>query len=130
MRLHADRHPGEGTLRRLLDEPAGVADADREHVAGCPACLRGLAAARQDAAVAAAAMSTAADPDVDAAWRRFAAASAPARAAVPARAGRWRTALRSPVVAALGVVVVLGGAGAGAAAAADWLPIFRTEQVT
>src|SRR3954468_4174310 len=127
MRLHTDRHPGEGTLRRLLDEPAGVADADREHVAGCPQCLRGLAAARQDAAVAAAAMSTAVDSDVDAAWRRFAVASAPARTAVPARAGRWRTALRSPVVAALGVVVVLGGAGA--AAAADWLQIFRTEQV-
>src|SRR4051795_12107372 len=108
MRLHTDRHPGEGTLRRLLDEPAGVADADREHVAGCPQCLRGLAAARQDAAgpaaavstrggaaagrgaaVAAPAMSTAAAPDADAAGRRFAAASAPARAAVPARAGRW-----------------------------------------
>ena len=30
------RHPTEGVLRRLLDEPAGVADADRQHVAGCP----------------------------------------------------------------------------------------------
>ena len=28
------RHPTEGLLRRLVDEPAGVADADREHVAG------------------------------------------------------------------------------------------------
>ena len=44
------RHPTDGTLRRLLDEPAGVADADREHVAGCPVCLSGLAAAQQDAA--------------------------------------------------------------------------------
>jgi hypothetical protein len=128
MRLRTDRHPGDGTLRRLLDEPAGVADADREHVAGCPECLRGLAAARQDAAVAGAALATTAAPDVDAAWRRFAVASTPTRAAAPARAGRWRTALRSPVVAAFGVVVVLGGAGA--AAAADWLPVFRTEQVT
>jgi hypothetical protein len=35
--------------------------------------------------------------------------------------------LRRPVVAALAVAVVLSGAGA--AAANDWLPIFRTEQV-
>jgi hypothetical protein len=35
--------------------------------------------------------------------------------------------LRSPLVAALGVAVILGGAGA--AAAGDWLQIFRTEQV-
>ena len=27
------RHPTEGVLRRLVDEPAGVADADRAHVA-------------------------------------------------------------------------------------------------
>ncbi len=40
------RHPNDGTLRRLVDEPAGVADADREHVAGCPVCLSGLAAAQ------------------------------------------------------------------------------------
>ncbi len=35
--------------------------------------------------------------------------------------------LRSPVVAAVGVAALL--AGAGAAAAADWLPIFRTERI-
>ena len=34
------RHPTEGVLRRLLDEPAAVADADREHVAGLPAVPR------------------------------------------------------------------------------------------
>ncbi len=39
------RHPSDGTLRRLLDEPVGVADPDREHVADCPVCLAGLAAA-------------------------------------------------------------------------------------
>ena len=43
------RHPTEGVLRRLLDEPVGVADADREHVAQCPVCLSGLAAAQEDA---------------------------------------------------------------------------------
>src|SRR4051794_8426563 len=123
------RHPTDGTLRRLVDEPAGVPDADRAHVAGCPVCLNGLAAAQADAALTAAALTCDATPDVDRAWRRLSTATeAPVRAVPPAPARRWRTALCSPVVAALGVVVVLGGAGA--AAAADWLQIFRTEQVT
>ena len=41
------RHPTEGALRRLVDEPAGVADSDREHVAGCEQCLNRLAVARE-----------------------------------------------------------------------------------
>src|SRR4051794_28045776 len=122
------RHPTEGTLRRLLDEPAGVADADRAHVADCPTCLTGLAAARDDAAFAATALSTDAAPDVDLAWRRFAAAgqraSAPTPSPAPAPARR-RRGLRSPLVAAVGVAVV--PAGAGAAPAGGWLPIFRTQ---
>ncbi|WP_199516288.1 hypothetical protein [Nucisporomicrobium flavum] len=124
------RHPTDGTLRRLLDEPAGVADADREHVAGCPVCLSGLAAARADAAVAADALSTEVTADVDAAWQRLTAGAAavpPAVQVAPPRRARWRAALRSPVIAAAGVVALL--AGAGAAAAADWLPIFRTERI-
>ncbi|MEX5720191.1 hypothetical protein [Geodermatophilus maliterrae] len=126
------RHPTDGTLRRLLDEPAGVPDDDRTHVAGCAQCLRGLSAVREDAAAATAALSSAATPDVDLAWRRFSAhvaADARGRAAAPAPAParRWRRALRSPVAAALGVALVLGGAGA--AAAADWLQVFRTEEV-
>ena len=36
------RHPSEGVLRRLVDEPAGVTDADRSHVASCPTCLAEL----------------------------------------------------------------------------------------
>jgi hypothetical protein len=138
MRLSPDRHPTAGTLRRLVDEPAGVADADRAHVAGCTRCLAGLAAARDDARSVASALAPAGAPDVDAAWRRFATtvdaqrrpavpAAVPAAVPSPARGSRWRTAVRSPVVAAMGVVVVLGGAGA--AAAADWLQVFRTEEV-
>src|SRR5581483_10820583 len=123
------RHPTEGTLRRLLDEPAGVADADREHVAGCPTCLAGLAAAREDAAAAAAALDLELAVDVEAGWERFwrAAAAAGRRGAVPARAPRRRPLLRSPLAAAVAVVVLL--AGAGAVAAADLLEIFRTTQV-
>jgi hypothetical protein len=123
-------HPTDGTLRRLLDEPAGVADADREHVADCPVCLSGLAAAQEDAAVTGAALGVEVTTDVDAGWRRLSDAVAVegrrgAAAAAPAR--RWRPALRSPAVAAVGVALLLGGAGA--AAAADWLQIFRTEKV-
>lgn len=124
------RHPTDGTLRRLLDEPAGVADADREHVAGCPVCLSGLAAAQEDAAVAGAALGVELTTDVDTGWRRLSRAVAVEgrrRVAAAASAPRWRAALRSPVVAAFGVVALL--TGAGAAAAADWLQIFRTEQI-
>jgi hypothetical protein len=130
------RHPTDGTLRRLLDEPAGVADADREHVASCPVCLSGLADAERDAAAASAALHVAYATGVDAtntdaAWHRLSRAvtvEAPRRtttATGPAR--RWRKALRSPVVAGFAVAALL--AGGSAAAATDWLQIFRAEQV-
>jgi hypothetical protein len=124
------RHPTDGTLRRLVDEPAGVADTDREHVASCPVCLSGLAAAQEDAAATGAALDVELSTDVDMGWRRLSQAVAVegrrrVESTRPAR--RWRPALRSPVVAAVGVVVLL--TGAGAAAAADWLQIFRTEQI-
>jgi hypothetical protein len=123
------RHLSEGTLRRLLDEPDGVADADREHVAGCPTCLSGLSAAREDAAVTGAALDVDLSTDVDEGWRRLSRAAVDdgrRRPAPAAPARRWRARLRSPVVAALGVAALL--AGASAAAAADWLQIFRAEQ--
>ncbi|MCW2665695.1 MAG: uncharacterized protein JWN57_657, partial [Frankiales bacterium] len=63
------RHPTEGVLRRLLDEPAGVADRDRQHVAGCAGCLDELAAVRQDAALVDRALAhEPLDVDLDAAW--------------------------------------------------------------
>jgi hypothetical protein len=124
------RHPTEGTLRRLLDEPAGVADADREHAAGCPVCLSRVAAAQEDAAAAGAALDVDLAVDVDSAWQRLAnsiAAGGRGRAPAAASPDRWRTALRSPAVAVLSVVAVL--LGAGAVAAADWVQIFRTERI-
>jgi len=129
MRRLTDRHPADGTLRRLVDEPAGVADADRAHVAGCADCLRGLAAAREDAAAAATALSYDGAPDVDRAWRRLTTTTAahPAPAASPP-ARRRRRLIRSPLAAVVGVALVLSGAGI--AAANDWLPIFHTEQIT
>ena len=125
-------HSSEGVLRRLLDEPAGVADADREHVAGCGQCLGGLAAMREESALVEEALTTegAADVDLAAAWRRLATAGAvhrPRRPALPARGGQSRVVVRRPVAAAVAVAVVL--TGAGAAAAAGWLEIFRTERI-
>jgi hypothetical protein len=125
------RHPTEGVLRRLLDEPAGVTDADREHVAGCEECLGWLAAIRDDADLVHAALTEAgADVDVATAWQRLSTAGSATGgvpAAAPPRVGRFRAALRRPAIAGVAVAVVL--TGAGAAAAIDWLQIFRTEQI-
>jgi len=130
------RHPTEGVLRRLIDEPAGVADADRQHVAGCADCLDELAAVREDAVLVDSALTNQAAQgvDVDAAWWRLSTAApvaAPARTAPPhvaqPRASRSRAILRRPIVAAAAVALVV--AGAGTAAANDWLEIFRTEKV-
>ena len=124
------RHPTDGTLRRFLDEPAGVADADREHAAGCPVCLSRLAAAQEDAEAAGAALEVDLAVDVDSAWRRLShslAAGERPRARAAASANRWRSAFRSPAIAGLCVVAVL--LGAGAVAAADWVQIFRTERI-
>ncbi len=124
------RHPTDGTLRRLLDDPAGVPDPDREHAAGCPTCRAELVAASSDASAAAAALG--ADTlgvDVDRAWARLSqavAADAPAVVAPVTPLRRRRRTLRSPAVAAVGVAALLSGAGV--AAAADWLQVFRTER--
>src|SRR5918997_853919 len=101
------RHPNEGTLRRLVDEPAGVAD--REHVAGCPESRSALAGVGQDGGAPAGALHVEAAPDVDAAWHRLstAAAEQPRRRTAPApTARRWRGALRSPVMAVVAVIAL------------------------
>jgi hypothetical protein len=128
------RHPNEGVLRRLVDEPAGVTDADRRHVASCPGCLAELDAVRSQAQLVGAALAPSTSAiDPDAAWARLTATThgptVPVRRQVPTRFGRerWRAAVRRPAVAVLSTVVVL--AGAGVAAANDWLPIFQTERV-
>ena len=122
------RHPTEGVLRRLVDAPAGVSADDRAHVAGCSACLAGLAAARDDAATVHAALhAEVPDADLPAAWQRLTSGLATAPRPARARSRRARELLRRPVVAGVAVGVVL--AGAGTAAANDWLPVFRTEAV-
>ena len=122
------RHPSEGVLRRLVDEPAGVTDADRVHVASCPTCPGRLDAVRADAQLVGSALApVTAGIDPDLAWARLSTTTAAPAGRASAGRGRWRTAVRRPAVAALSAVVLL--TGAGVAAANDWLPIFRTEQV-
>src|SRR5437588_186230 len=58
------RHPTEGVLRRLLDEPAAVSDADRDHVSACEPCLGELVAIRGDADAVHAALASASTVDV------------------------------------------------------------------
>ena len=124
------RHPNDGTLRRLVDEPAGVADADREHVANCPVCLSALSAIRRDAVATAEALHVEVAPDVDAAWHRLSAETAverPRSVAPTPPARRWSAALRSPVLAVAAAVALV--AGASAAAATNWLQIFHAERI-
>ncbi|MBE2315052.1 hypothetical protein DVA67_003635 [Solirubrobacter sp. CPCC 204708] len=121
------RHPSDGTLRRLLDEPIGVADAEADHVIGCSTCSAALAEAQEDAAFAASALAVDVEVDVDAAWERFAHALAVEAPAAPPRARRRRFSLRGQTAAMLGVAALL--TGAGVAAAADWLEIFSTRDV-
>jgi len=128
------RHPTDGVLRRLLDEPVGVADADRAHVADCPQCLGELAGMRQDAVLVDATLTSVdGNPTtVDAAWQRLSAAAAAtrdesSRKEAPRRRGRTSALLRRPIVAVVVVGAVL--AGAGTAAANGWLQIFKTEQI-
>lgn len=94
-------------------------------------CLAGLAAAQEDAVVTGAALDVEVTADVDKGWQRLTSAHTSGRRrrlTFDAPGPRWRAVLRKPVVAAVGVAVVL--TGAGAAAAADWLQVFRTEQIT
>ena len=79
------RHPAQRVLRRLLDEPAGVGEADRRHVATCASCLRALSWAGE----------TVAEP-------------------VASRRPRSRH-LRRPAVAAVAVGLVVAGASTAAA---------------
>ena len=124
------RHPSEGVLRRLVDEPAGVTDDERSHVTACAACRRDLDRMSADAQLVGAALGTQRyDVDPDAAWARLSASTAaPGPRRLTTGPSRWRTAVRRPAVAAMSAVVLV--TGAGVAAANDWLPIFRTEQVT
>lgn len=119
------RHPSEGALRRLADDPAGVIDADLTHAAGCPRCQDAVAQMRRDAELVGTALATNVDVDTDAAWQRL--STTPAQAFRKPRTNRVRALVRKPAFGFLAVAAVL--TGAGTAAANDWLQIFGAEKV-
>jgi hypothetical protein len=141
-------HCADGVLRRYLDEPSAVGDADRAHLTSCSRCAAELEYARRDRDAVAdlfgGAVPAGPGPEeLDVAWsalqdRLADPATVPAAAALTAlpggatgrRRGRWADrVLRRPVaVAATAGVVLLGGTAA--AAAADLIPIFRPDKVT
>lgn len=127
-------HPTDGTLRRYLDEPSAVVDADRVHLASCDRCQASLSGAEADRTAVADALTTEAVtlPDVDRAWAQMSSAATQPSAALPdATGGHYplrRRAQRVPVLAAAGTLVIVGSVGV-AAATTDWLPIFTTEAV-
>ena len=126
-------HPTDGALRRALDEPASLADADREHVLTCPRCQGALSDAADDRDHASAAVTIDDWPDetsLEQQWRRLtdAVASQPQAATADLSTHpRRRRFHRATVLTAAGAVLVIGGATA--AAAGDWLQVFRTESV-
>jgi hypothetical protein len=126
-------HPSDGALRRALDEPASLADANRRHVAGCVRCQQVMERASADRDYAHALLtldSTPDDTDLATQWGRLSDAvavpSQPLAEAMPTRLRRRRF-HRATVLTAAGAVLVIGGATA--AAANDWLPVFHTESV-
>jgi hypothetical protein len=123
------RHPTEGVRRRLLDEPSGVAVTDRRHVHDCAQCLADLDDMRRDAAAVEACLAndSTEDLDLDAAWRRLSMADPVTGRAHPPRSRRTARLIRRPSAAVAAFALALGAAGT--AAANDWLPIFRAEQV-
>lgn len=116
------RHVPDGQLRRLVDEPLAVSDADTGHVANCDRCRRRHYEIRRNAAEAAVMLSRPHPvPDLETAWHNF---SAPVPAAerpahVTVRAHRRIVTVTLPSLRAMvaAVVVIAGAATAGTLAA-------------
>lgn len=112
-------HPGAGDLRAFLDGELPLARRSRvaSHVEGCPACRGALAHLQTESGRIAAAVQ---------ALHAQVAAAAPPR--LPLKTpNRWVPYLSAAAVAALMVVVV--AVPPVRAVAAQWLSIFRAEQI-
>ncbi len=127
------RHVPEATLRRLVDEPLAVADADADHVGRCVRCTALTGQIMRNAEMANALLSRPQPvPDVDDAWMRLQRALAdPASAERPRRRltvrRHWRLiAIPLPSTAALAAASVLV---AGAATAAALTNVFAPNRV-
>jgi len=111
------RHVSDGKLRRLLDEPFAVADADTGHVARCERCRRRHQETKRNAAEATALLSRPHPvPDLEAAWSNFTTPAPAARSVhVPVRTPRRRvvtvTLPSARVVVASAVLIAAATAG-------------------
>jgi hypothetical protein len=125
------RHVPEGTLRRLVDEPLAVADAEAAHASSCGRCVARRERIAGDAQCARTLLGRPQPaPDVDAGWTRLRAATAASpvaarrrrRHAPTRRRRRLLPALVSSPVALGSAAVLLVGAAAGATLSAVLTP--------
>lgn len=134
------KHPSDGTLRRLLDEPVAVAVADEDHACRCLRCQARMSLmGKDDAALASAlggdveiAAAAVALGRLRSAERAGPAIAAPARGLPSREAALGPPRRRRPLLRRATVItsaVVLMG-GATAAAATNLVPIFEPESVT
>lgn len=134
------KHPSDGALRRLLDEPVAVAVADEDHASQCPRCQDRMGLMREDDTVVRLAFAGEVEmtPAAVALERLREAERAgllligdQARGRLGREAGPRRPQLRRPLLRPATVItsaLVLMG-GATAAAATGLVPIFSPESV-
>ncbi len=134
------KHPSDGALRRLLDEPVAVAVADEDHASQCPRCQDRMGLMREDDTVVRLAFAGEVEMTPAAvALERFRTAERAGlvlvggqpggrlgREAVPRRP-RLRRPLLRPATVITCALVLMGGATA--AAATGLVPIFSPESV-
>ncbi len=134
------KHPSDGALRRLLDEPVAVAVADEDHASQCPRCQDRMGLMREDDTVVRLALAGEVEmtPAAVALERLRTAERAGlvlvggqpggrlGREAVPRRPRPRRPLLRPATVITFALVLM---GGATAAAATGLVPIFSPESV-
>lgn len=130
------RHPADGVLRRLADEPLAVPDRISEHTAHCRRCTARQARMLEEATFASRLLSAPQlVPDTDGAWARFERELHNGRQPRSPRRHTWEpSALRRNPFAriSLRTGLALGAAGtlaAGVAAAATLTTIFAPTHV-
>ena len=135
------RHPSDGTLRRLLDEPVAVAVADEDHASDCQRCQTVIGRMHEDDMFVTLRLGENVEltsPEVALERLRTVERTRPALAPTagqgwlggpmePVRRGRRRRPLLRPVTVITSALVLVGGATA--AAATGLVPIFEPESV-
>ena len=134
------KHPSDGTLRRLLDEPVAVAVADEDHTSRCLRCQARTGLMRADDGAMGLGLGGRVEmTPARVALDRLLSAERSGPALAPSRAGhrrgrevrperprRRRPLLRPATVITTGLVLM---GGATAAAATNLVPIFQPESV-